>query len=154
MSDDEGGGGEEAHEEGSDSDGEAGEESIGTATLAGMAGDGDDDSDDEKAPPPKENWIQKIKSMIKGTAIPATTYGPPYLTGMPQIEKTLIDECDMMEPSVKDVHAILNEGVEPNVIDLDSYSDTAMIKLARHCFTPESVKILVILNSTMKESQL
>jgi hypothetical protein len=43
------------------------------------------------------------------------------------------------------VHAVLNEGVHPDVVDPNSYRDTAMIKLGRHCYTPESVKILEVL---------
>ena len=37
---------------------------------------------------------------------------------------------------------MLNEGVHPDVMDPGSYNDTAMIKLSRHCYTPESIKIL------------
>lgn len=102
----------------------------------------DGDSSDDEKPPPQESLVKKIYSYIKGTAVPATTYGPPYLQGHPKIDQSLIDECDMAEPSVKDVHAILNELVNPNVVDPNSYNDTAMIKLSRHCYTPESIKIL------------
>lgn len=102
--------------------------------------DGEDSDDDVKAPP-KTTLYTKIKSYLIGAAQPPTTYGPPYLEGMPKIDKTLIVECDMPEPSVKDVHSILNEGVNPNVFDPNSYNDTPLIKLARHCFTKDSIKI-------------
>lgn len=140
MSDEEGAGENESREVDGEDDDLEDDNDEGITSLAGMDAE-DEDSDDGK-PPPKETFLQKLKSFIKGTAQPATTYGPPYLEGMPEIDITLIEECDMPEPSVKDVHAILNEGVEPNVIDTNSYNDTAMIKLARHCFTPESVMIL------------
>jgi len=120
------------------------EEGEGDDDVPPGIGDDDDDGDssDDEKPPPTESLLQKFYSVMKGTAQPATTYGPPYLQGQPKIDQTLIDECDMAEPSVKDVHAILNETVNPNVVDPDSYNDTAMIKLSRHCYTPESVKIL------------
>ena len=79
---------------------------------------------------------------MKGTATPAQTYGPPYLEGEPKINQTLIDECDMAEPSVKEVHAVLNEGVHPDSVDPNCYNDTAMIKMGRHCYTKDSVKIM------------
>eukprot|EP00615_Pteridomonas_danica_P015922 CAMPEP_0114379504 /NCGR_PEP_ID=MMETSP0102-20121206/2276_1 /TAXON_ID=38822 ORGANISM="Pteridomonas danica, Strain PT" /NCGR_SAMPLE_ID=MMETSP0102 /ASSEMBLY_ACC=CAM_ASM_000212 /LENGTH=461 /DNA_ID=CAMNT_0001534573 /DNA_START=11 /DNA_END=1393 /DNA_ORIENTATION=- len=103
--------------------------------------DEDVDSDDDVKAPPKSTIYSKFKDFIKGRAAPAQTYGPPYLEGMPKIDKTLIAECDMPEPSVKDVHAILNEGVNPNVYDPASYNDTPLIKLARHCYTKQSIKI-------------
>lgn len=94
-----------------------------------MVGLDDEDSDDEVKAPPKTTLYTKIKSYITGTAVPPTTYGPPYLKGMPKIDLGLIEECDMPEPSVKDVHAILNEAVNPNCMDPASYNDTPLIKV-------------------------
>ena len=73
-------------EENEEDDGEVEEENEGTA--------GSDE--DEPPPPPKISLFQKVKAYLKGTIEPAQTYGPPYLVGNPQIDKGLIDECDMV----------------------------------------------------------
>lgn len=102
-----------------------------------------DDEDDAVPVPQKLSFLQTIKGYVSGAIVPAITYGPPYLVGMPEIDQTLIDECDLHEPSVREVHAILNEGVDPNCMDKSSYNDTPLIKLSRHCSTPDSVQIAI-----------
>ena len=142
MSDEEGEDHEDHDDEEHDEEDGDDQEAEGAGAIEGAGGDESGSDDEQDKPPPKDTLLQKIRKMLKGVSEPATTYGPPYLTGMPKIDITLIEECDMPEPSVKDVHAILNEGVHPDVVDTNSYNDTAMIKLGRHCYTPESVKIL------------
>ena len=92
---------EESHEggEGEEDSHEGGEGDNEDENKDDIGGGDDGSSDEEEAPPPKESFIQKWKNLITGKAQPATTYGPPYLKGMPQIDKTLIDECDMVRSS-------------------------------------------------------
>jgi hypothetical protein len=86
-----GGSEEELHEDGGDVDAKVEE-----ADSGAIIGADDGSSDEEDAPPPKVSFIQQWRNKLKGATQPATTYGPPYLQGMPKIDQSLIDECDMV----------------------------------------------------------
>ena len=100
--------------------------------------------EEDEAAAPRESFVSRIRAFFRGagggTGV-AQTYGPPYLEGQPKINQSLIEECDHGEPSVREVHTILNEGVNPNCTDSDSFMDTPLLKVARHSYTPDSVKI-------------
>ncbi len=69
---------------------------------------------------------KKQKKMIKMLM----DYGPPYTKMESGI--TLLDECALPEPSIFEIHSMLNQRLNPNYRDSEDYYNSAMHWCARH----------------------
>mmetsp|Transcript_25454 Transcript_25454/g.37532 ORF Transcript_25454/g.37532 Transcript_25454/m.37532 type:complete len:448 (+) Transcript_25454:107-1450(+) len=92
----------------------------------------DESSDDEDGN--RKTNLQSVNSYLrkkkKNFLKMFIDYGPPYTkmeTGI-----TLLDECALPEPSLFEIHSMLNARITPNFQDPEDYYNSAMHWCARH----------------------
>jgi hypothetical protein len=89
--------------------------------------DSDDDEEGSKKNKTIGGYFRKKKRAIIKMFI---DYGPPYTkmeTGI-----TLLDECALPEPSLFEIHSMLNQRITPNFRDPEDYYNSPMHWCARH----------------------
>lgn len=105
-------------------------------TLDDIIGDDDDDDEDDDDSLDEEGNVKtdiaaqfrKKKRQIIKMII---DYGPPYTktsTG-----EAMVEECSKPEPSLFEIHSLLNNRVNPNYRDPEDFYNASLHWCARHC---------------------
>jgi hypothetical protein len=106
------------------------EDDLFTDSDNSEAGD-EDEKEDEGTGKKKNfnlgNYFQKKQRKVVRMLM---DYGPPYTTMESGI--TLLDECALPEPSLFEIHSMLNQRLNPNYRDPEDYYNSPMHWCARH----------------------
>jgi hypothetical protein len=89
-------------------------------------GEGSEDEGKKKRFSLGNYFRKKQKKMVKMLM----DYGPPYTKMESGI--TLLDECALPEPSLYEIHSMLNQRLNPNFRDPEDYYNSSMHWCARH----------------------
>jgi hypothetical protein len=95
-----------------------------------LFGSSSDDSNEGIAGKKKKSWGAQMKKNQKKLMKMLVDYGPPYTKMESGI--TLLDECALPEPSLYEIHTMLNQRLNPNFKDPEDYSNSALHWCARH----------------------
>lgn len=90
----------------------------------------DNETEEEKNKNKNFNLTSYFQKKQKKVVKMLMDYGPPYTKMESGI--TLLDECALPEPSIFEIHSMLNQRLNPNYRDPEDYYNSAMHWCARH----------------------